>query len=238
VADVAQRPQDVVAAGYDAMAERYSSWQTQVVGDPREWYVQKLLSLVPQLPDVLEIGCGAGIEPTRTFATVGRLVGIDISRAQIERARAAIPDAELIHGDVTTAVFRPESFDAVVALYVLTHIPGAELPVLLGCVAQWLRPGGVLLATFGSRRHESVVDDFLGAPMFFSGFDEETNERLVREAGLAVLESRLEPMREPESEPGTGPETALFHWILARKPEEEAGSSQPARSGPTASDSA
>jgi hypothetical protein len=53
--------------------------------------------------------------------------------------------------------------------------------------------------------------------MFFSGFDEETNERLVREAGLAVLESRLEPMREPESEPGKGPETAAFHRILARK---------------------
>jgi SAM-dependent methyltransferase len=217
VAYVAQRPQGVVAAGYDAMAERYSSWQAQVVGDPRERYVQKLLTLVPERPDVLEIGCGAGIEPTRTFATVGRLVGIDISRAQIERARAAIPDAELIHGDVTTAVFQPESFDAVVALYVLTHIPGAELPALLGRIAQWLRPRSVLLATFGSRRHESVVDDFLGAPMFFSGFDEETNERLVREAGLAVLESRLEPMREPESEPGKGPETAAFHWILARK---------------------
>jgi SAM-dependent methyltransferase len=211
-----QRPQDVVAAGYDAIAERYASWQTHVVGDPRGRYVQKLLSLVPEQPDVLEIGCGAGIEPTRTLATAGRLVGIDISGAQIERARAAIPDAKLIQGDVTTAVFDPESFDAVVALYVLTHIPGAELPALLTRIAQWLRPAGVLLATLGSRRHEGVVDDFLGAPMFFSGFDDATNERLVREAGLTILESRLEPMEEPESEPGKGPETAVFHWILAR----------------------
>jgi ubiquinone/menaquinone biosynthesis C-methylase UbiE len=206
-----------VAAGYDAIAERYASWQTHVVGDPRERYVQKLFSLVPEQPDVLEIGCGAGIEPTRTFATAGRLVGIDISGAQIERARAAIPDANLIHGDVTTAVFEPESFDAVVALYVLTHISGAELPALLSRIARWLRPAGVLLATLGSRRHESVVDDFLGAPMFFSGFDEETNERLVREAGLGILESRLESIQEPESEPEKGPEAAVFHWILARK---------------------
>ena len=45
----------------------------------------------------------------------------------------------------------------------------------------------------------------------------ETNERLVRAAGLSILESRPEPMEEPESEPGRGPETASFHWILAQK---------------------
>jgi hypothetical protein len=53
--------------------------------------------------------------------------------------------------------------------------------------------------------------------MFFSGYDEATNERLVREAGLTILESRAEPIEEPESEPGRGPETAAFHWIVARK---------------------
>ena len=104
------------------------------------------------------------------------------------------------------------------ALFALTHIPAAELPALLSRVGQWLRTGGVFLATFGSgSRHETVVDDWLGAPMFFSGFEEETNERLVQEAGLTILESRLEPMCEPESEPGRGPETVSFHWVLAER---------------------
>jgi SAM-dependent methyltransferase len=207
-----------VGAGYDAMFERYADWAAQIVGDPRDGYVDRLLSRIPSSPDVLEIGCGAGVEPTPTFATRGTLVGIDISQAQIERARAAVPGAEFIHGDVTTAAFDSESFDAVVALYVLTHIPSAELPGLLRRIAEWLRASGVLLATFGATsRHDSFVDDFLGAPMFFSGYDSETNERLVQEAGLAILESRLEPVWEPESEPGRGPETGSFHWILAQK---------------------
>lgn len=209
---------DVVAAGYDAIVDRYATWQSKIVGDPRERYVQRLLSLVPEHPDILEIGCGSGIEPTPTFARLGRLVGVDISRAQIDRARAAVPKAEFIHADVTTASFAPGSFDAVVALFALTHIPAADLPRLLSRVGQWLRTGGVFLATFGSgSRHETVVDDWLGAPMFFSGFEEETNERLVQEAWLTILESRLEPMSEPESEPGRGPETVSFHWILAEK---------------------
>lgn len=211
------RPQDVVRDGYDAMSERYAAWQSEIADDPRERWTQRLLSLLPEHPDILELGCGAGIEPTPTFARIGRLTGIDISRAQIDHARSALPRAELIHGDFTTATFGAASFDAVVALYTLTHLPNADLPALLGHLSTWLRPGGAFLATFGTATHESVVEDFLGAPMFFSGLDEETNERLVTETGLGVVESHVEIIHEPESEPGKGDAAAAFHWILARK---------------------
>jgi SAM-dependent methyltransferase len=212
------KPQDIVAAGYDVVAERYATWQSAVVGDPRAGYVERLLDLLPTSPDILEIGCGAGIEPSPTFARVGRLTGVDISQAQIERARRALPSAELLHADITTAAFPAGSFDAVVALYVLTHIPAAALPALLERIAGWLRPGGLLLATFGTGPSEEVVvDDWLGAPMYFSGFDEATNEHLVEAAGLTIVESRTVPMDEPESEPGRGPVLVSFHWILARK---------------------
>ena len=215
---MSRRPQDVVRDGYDAMSGRYAAWQSEIADDPRDRWTQRLLSLLPERPDILELGCGAGIEPTPTFARIGRLTGMDISRAQIERARKALPGAELIQGDFTTATFTTGSCDAVVALFTLTHVPANDLPALLGRVATWLRPDGLFLATFGSGpAHESVVDDFLGAPMFFSGFDEETNQRLVREAGLAIVESRVEVMHEPESEPGKGDAEVAFHWILARK---------------------
>jgi SAM-dependent methyltransferase len=211
------RPQNIVAAGYDAIAERYPGWQESIAGDPRTRYVARLLELLPAEADILEIGCGQGVEPTPTLARRGRLTAIDVSRAQLERARAAVPEAELVHGDVTEAEFAPESFDAVVALYSLTHVPGALLPGLLERVAAWLRPGGILLATLGSRESEETVEDWLGAPMFFSGFEPETNEQLLRAAGFELLESRVETMREPESEPGHGPETVAFHWVLARR---------------------
>jgi SAM-dependent methyltransferase len=215
---VGQRPQDLVRDGYDAMSERYAAWQSEIAGDPRERWAQRLLALLPERPDILELGCGAGIEPSPTFARIGTLTGIDISRAQIDRARNALPSAELIHGDFTTATFATRSFDAVVALYTLTHVPNTDLPVLLGRVATWLRPDGLFLASFGTGpTHESVEDDWLGVPMFFSGFDEQANERLVGEAGLAVFQSGVEIIHEPESAPGMGAATAGFHWIFARK---------------------
>jgi cyclopropane fatty-acyl-phospholipid synthase-like methyltransferase len=214
---VTSRPQDVVAAGYDAIADRYAGWQESIAGDPRRRYVGRLLELLPAEAEILEIGCGQGVEPTPTLARRGRLTAIDVSRAQLERARAAVPEAELVHGDVTEAEFAAESFDAVVALYSLTHVPGALLSDLFARVAAWLRPGGLLLATLGSRESEETVQDWLGAPMFFSGFEPETNEGLLREAGFELLESRVESMREPESEPGHGPETVAFHWVLVRR---------------------
>jgi hypothetical protein len=46
--------------------------------------------------------------------------------------------------------------------------------------------------------------------MFFSGFDADTNRRLVREAGFEVLVDELVFMREPGRE-------LAFLWLLAQK---------------------
>lgn len=206
------RPQDVVAAGYDRIAARYAEWQTRIVGDPRDRYIERLLARLPHDPDILEIGSGGGVEPTPTFARRGRLVGVDISRAQIERARATAPNAQFIQADILETGFDDETFDAVVALFVLTHIPTPDLPGLLHRISAWLRPGGAFLATFSSAGpHDEFEDDWLGVRMFFSGHDLATNEALVEAAGMRVLESRVEPMQEPEGE-------ARFHWLLAEKP--------------------
>jgi cyclopropane fatty-acyl-phospholipid synthase-like methyltransferase len=207
-----RRPQDVVAAGYDQMAARYAQWQTDVVGDPRSRYVERLLAQLPPDPEILEIGSGGGVEPTPTLARLGRLVGVDISRTQIDRARAAVPDGEFVRADILDMSFANASFDAVVALYVLTHIPTYALPDLLQRVSAWLRPGGLFLGTFSSTgEHDELEDSWLGVPMFFSGLDLTTNEALLEAAGMSLLASQLESMREPQGE-------VSFHWVMARKP--------------------
>jgi cyclopropane fatty-acyl-phospholipid synthase-like methyltransferase len=208
-----RRPQDVVAAGYDQMASRFAEWQTRIVGDPRERYIERLLARLPPDPEILEIGSGGGVEPTPTLAKLGHLIGVDISRAQIERAGAKVPNAQFIHADILETRFDDESFDAVVALFVLTHIPTAELPSLLHRISAWLRPGGTFLATLSgaAAQHDDIEDDWLGVPMFFGGFDPTSNQALVELAAMRVLESRVEPVQEPEGE-------VRFHWLLAEKP--------------------
>lgn len=117
----------------------------------------------------------------------------------------------IIRADILETTFDNASFDAVVSLYVLTHIPTDALPELLQRISSWLRPHGVFLATLGSAgEHDGFEGSWLGVPMYFSGLDPTTNEALVEVAGMRVVESRIESMQEPEGQ-------ASFHWVMARK---------------------
>jgi SAM-dependent methyltransferase len=77
---------------------------------------------------------------------VRHLVGIDVSRPMLERARRAPArrtDVEptLVEGDFLTHEFPPEAFDLVYSIGVLAeHSPLDEAVALR--VKRWLRPGG------------------------------------------------------------------------------------------------
>ena len=82
---------------------------------------------------------------------------------------------------------------------------------MLGRILRWLKPGGLFLASMSHVGGEDRTDEWLGVEMFFSGFDAETNRRLVRQAGFELLADELVWMREPEHE-------VAFLWVLGRKP--------------------
>jgi SAM-dependent methyltransferase len=97
--------------------------------------------------------------------------------------------ATFICADLAELTFAPESFDGVVALYVLFHLPRAEVRPLIGRVSDWLRPGGVfLVATMLGRGIGEAVEEWLGVPMFFSNSDPDADRELVREARLTIVE--------------------------------------------------
>jgi predicted TPR repeat methyltransferase len=203
----------IVGEGYDAIADVFAEWQRGITGSTRLERVEELIRLLPERPDVLELGIGAGVASSRMLAERGRLVGVELSAKQLRRARQRLPGAELRRADLTEVEFAPASFDAVVAAYVLNHVPRDELGPLLGRVATWLRPGGHLLASFAASDNPGWRGEWLGTEMFFAGFDPPTNRRLVEEAGLTVVRDDVETIVEPEPDPGE----ARFQWVLARK---------------------
>jgi SAM-dependent methyltransferase len=163
----------IVADGYDLAAERYVAWSRN---DPiRLHQLRRLTGLLPARSRVLDIGCGSGIPVAQELARLGhRVTGIDISARQVALARQNVPEAEFIHGDVMGVALPRASFDAVTAFFSLTHLPRSEHAALLACAYGWLRPKGLLLASFGVRETDWVEDDWLGVPMFFSHFDAAT----------------------------------------------------------------
>ena len=134
------------------------------------------------------------------------VVGVDISKVQIDRARALVPDATYVCHDIVDLTLDSASFDAVVSLYALIHIPYEDQRSLLPRILAALNPGGMLLALVGHRRW-SGVEDYFGAPMFWDHADEPTYLAWLAQDGFEVLWHRF----VPEGDSG-------HTLVLARRP--------------------
>lgn len=202
----------IVQAAYDTLGASFGEWGDRTEGDPWERYLDELAARLRDGARVLDLGCGNGAKIARLAARFD-LVAVDLSEEQLRLAGTRLPGATLLHGDFWGLDFAPDSFDAVTALYSFMHVPREDHRRLFESIGRWLNPGGLFLASLSHEGGEDRVYEWLGVEMFFSGFDAETNRRLVREAGLELLLHELVWMREPEPEG-----EVAFLWVLARKP--------------------
>jgi cyclopropane fatty-acyl-phospholipid synthase-like methyltransferase len=205
-------PKRIVEAGYDAIADRFGTWRLGIAGSPDEEWLRELLERLPAEADILELGCGQGATARRLVDAGRRYVGVDLSAEQLRRARSRVPEAEFRQADLVELEVEADRFDAVVSLYVFNHLPRSDLPELLPRIANWLRPGGCLLATFGKSGSEGIQDDWLGVPMFFGSYTEEETLSLLADAGFEVERAQVVPIVEPVEG------AANFLWVLARRP--------------------
>jgi len=197
----------IVGAGYDAMADAWDEWSSQVTNDPRHAWLEKLVTRLPEHGRVVELGCGNGTVETRALAARFELTGVDLSEEQLRRARERVPNATFVQADLTEVAFADTSLDAVCAFYVLNHVPRDLLPGLFARVRGWLKPGGLFLASLGASDVENWHGEWLGVPMYFSGHVPERNRELL--AAFELVEDEVVTITEPEGD-------VSFHWILAR----------------------
>jgi cyclopropane fatty-acyl-phospholipid synthase-like methyltransferase len=199
---------EIVGDGYDVIADAFAEWRDRIVDDPRDEWRDDLVERLADGARVLELGCGNG-DDARVLARRFHVTGVDISREQLLRARSSVPGADFIHTDFTELELPAASFDAAVSFYVFNHVPRERLAPLLARIHEWLAPGGLLMAAFGTSDTEAWTGEWLGTTMFFSNFPPATNSQLVREAKFELLRDELVTFREPEGE-------VTFQWVLAR----------------------
>jgi SAM-dependent methyltransferase len=200
----------VVRDGYDRVADAYCAWSARILDGARCRFLARFVSALPAPAEILDLGCGAGVPSTAALPSTFSVTGVDISREQIDRARLNVPQARFLVADIMKVRFRPGSFDGITALYSVPHVPRSEHLELFLRVASWLRPGGLFLASLGTRDAPDSIEEWLGVPMFFSSYDMESNARLLEEVGFTVLENEVVTVHEPE-------EDVAFQWVMARR---------------------
>lgn len=97
---------------------------------------------------VLDLGCGRGRETIETAVRVGdsgRAVGLDITPAMLDQAKAAATAAGLantsfVHGDIENLPFIDNSFHAVISNCVINHARSKQR--VYQEIHRVLRPGG------------------------------------------------------------------------------------------------
>jgi len=187
-------PSDLVRKGYDAVSWRYREDHADE-GRYAGWLAD-LRDRLPHHGAVLDAGCGCGVPVARSLAAAGhRVTGVDISAVQIARARELVPRATFLCADLTALSFPAASFDAVVCLYSLIHLPLEAQPALLSRIGGWLRPSGWLLATVGQEAWTGTEHNWLGGPasMWWSQADAGTYAGWIEQAGLSICEQAFVP---------------------------------------------
>jgi SAM-dependent methyltransferase len=149
--------------------------------------IDDLLARLPAAPDVLDVGCGDG---ARTLANLPPgSVGLDVSRRGLDLASETVPDARLVHGEMSTLPFRADRFDAITAYHAVFHVERERHPAVYDEFARVLRPGGRLLMTLPGGRFETVRRGWMGGRMFFSAPGRDRTLAQLGDAGFTEVET-------------------------------------------------
>ena len=193
----------LVEEGYDEIASSYGRDRHKFRNRP---LLERFSRTLPETSHVLDIGCGAGIPVCRYFVDKGFTVtGIDLSQSMIDMARANVPEAVFIKKSMTEIDFPDRSFDGVVSCYALFHVPRDVHGEIIKDVFRMLKFGGSFLLSVGSTEGEGV-EDFHGAPMYWSHYSPITYQEIFEDLGFEVT------FAEPFDD---GNETHF--WLIGRK---------------------
>jgi ubiquinone/menaquinone biosynthesis C-methylase UbiE len=126
-------------------------------------FAERIVQEAALKPDesVLDCGCGTGtlaLAARRKVGPKGRVCGIDISKDQLEQARAKARNdnlrIEFLEGSVDEIPFPNNSFDAVLSALMIHHLPTEIKKGMFREIRRVLRKGGrIVIADFGPPAH-------------------------------------------------------------------------------------
>jgi SAM-dependent methyltransferase len=149
----------------------------------REHMVGRILKLTgaDENSRVLSLGCGIGDTEVLLAPHVGELTGLDLSPSAIRQAKldaAHLKNIRFIEGTLDNAQIEPASFDVVIAIFFLHHLPDT-IPELARQIGKILKPGGVFYSLDPSRYRLSGAIGELLIPKLMARYQSPNERQLV-----------------------------------------------------------
>lgn len=191
----------------DSFAQKFDKWYEDSRRDRHQStfaYSRKRVEAViadefaklPVETRVLDVGCGTGHHISQLRERGFDVVGIEPGQDLRDRARANNPGVRIDDGDIENLEFPDASFDVVMAIEVLRHLPGPRPAI--DEIARVLRPGGLAIVTAAPRWSLTgyalinMVTSRVQIPTFTKSKQTFLSERqareLMRDAGFVSVE--------------------------------------------------
>jgi SAM-dependent methyltransferase len=186
--DSLQREIDYHEKLYSGFAQ--SHFAKPAVRALREHMVRRIIKVTgaDKNSRVLSVGCGIGDTELLLAPHVGELTGLDLSPSAIRQAKldsASVPNLNFLEGTLESAQIGPRSFDVVIAIFFLHHLPDT-VPALAKQIATILKPGGVFYSLDPSRYRLSGAIGELLVPKLMARY-QSPNERQLAPGATAEL---------------------------------------------------
>ncbi|MDF1541336.1 MAG: class I SAM-dependent methyltransferase [Candidatus Thorarchaeota archaeon] len=114
------------------------------------------------------------------------VTGVDISRRMIDLAKENVPEARFYHRNILTMDFPESSFDGIISVYTLWHIPRENHPTIIQNFHRMLRNNGILVLNTGVFESDGM-SEFFGEPMVWSTNDPMKTLAAVQNLGFEII---------------------------------------------------
>ncbi|HWC76364.1 MAG TPA: class I SAM-dependent methyltransferase [Blastocatellia bacterium] len=145
----------------------YNTTAPEALARTASYFLRNHASELPEVPSVLDLGCGAG-ETLVYFARRGfNLFGIDIAPTAVELAKQNLADnghlrqvRDLRVGSIVQLPYDDNSFDLCTEAMVFQHLEPEDRRPTLKEIRRVLRPGGALIAYGHAREGHTVFNKY------------------------------------------------------------------------------
>ncbi|MBD3197732.1 MAG: methyltransferase domain-containing protein [Candidatus Lokiarchaeota archaeon] len=175
---------NVVEQGYNKIANDYYTHRDL---NKFNTELESFSKLLPSNGKVLDVGAGAGIPTAKYLVNRGfDVTGIDISETMINLAKKNVPSANFIKMDINNITLPINSFDGLVSVYTLFHIPRDNHQKIFNNFNELLKPNGLMMINIGVSESEGF-SNFFGVRMFWSNYSPKKTLDFVKKAGFSIL---------------------------------------------------
>ncbi|HEY6181614.1 MAG TPA: class I SAM-dependent methyltransferase [Terriglobales bacterium] len=181
-----------IEQSYDQGSDDYSGHFRQ----PHDFIEPERREFVRQLPhgsQILDCGCGPGMDTEKFFQLGYQVTAIDLSERFVRLTKRRVPGATVRKMDMRFLDFPPVSFDGLWASFSLLHIRASDVNETLCAFKRVLRPGGLLFTAVhrgGKTQWVKTTISGMERDTYVQEWVQTEIEDVVRSAGFTILQNR------------------------------------------------